>query len=177
MIHRLHNSKSRLHMIFPSISPLCDCCKSAEGSLTHLFWTCPQLYNSWCEILNWFSGIYGCVFKPDPEIALFGFSSSLQNHSLSLQRTIMYGMIIAKRVILNLWKSDTSPQFKTWLTDLTSVLHIEKIRYGMMGSLDKFSNIWQPFLDYLTQFNRIPGQWAVYTAYLLGKSLLWDILC
>ena len=37
VMHRLHYSKSKLHRIFPTVSPTCDRCKSAEGSLTHLF--------------------------------------------------------------------------------------------------------------------------------------------
>ncbi len=51
--------------------------------------------------------MYGCVFEPDPETALFGFSLSLLHHSVSMQRTVKYGMIIARKVILKLWKSDT----------------------------------------------------------------------
>lgn len=157
-MHRLHHSKTKLHRIYPTTSPLCDWCKSAEGSLAHLFWTCPKLYNFWCEVFKWFSEIYDCVFKPDPEITLFGYSISLLNPSLSVQNTIMYGMIIAKKLILRLWKSETVPHFKTWLTELTSVLHMEKIRYGMMDNLNKFYNTWQPFLDHLAQLNRDPSQ-------------------
>ncbi len=55
--------------------------------------------------------MHGCVFTPDPEIALFGYSISLLDHNVSVQSTIIYGMIIAKSVILKLWKSDTVPQF------------------------------------------------------------------
>lgn len=153
VIHRLHYSKSKLHRFFPTISSLCDRCKAAEGSLSHLFWTCPRLYTFWCEIFNWFSGMYGCVFEPDPEMALFGYSSFLSDQSPSVQCTIIYGMVIAKKMILNLWKSDTVPLFKTWLTELTSVLHMEKIRYSLMGNLAKYFSIWQPFIDYLAQFD------------------------
>jgi len=61
VMHRLHFSNDKLHQIFP-VSPTCDRCKSAEGSLTHLFWTCPKLYEFW-----WFSDMYGFVVNPDPE--------------------------------------------------------------------------------------------------------------
>ncbi len=97
--------------------------------------------------------MYGCVFEPDPETALFGFSLSLLNRSVSMQRTVKYGMIIARKVILKLWKSDTVRQFKTWLTELTDTLHVEKVCYGMMDSLNKFSDIWQLFLYHLAQYN------------------------
>lgn len=112
VMHRLHYSKSKLHRIFRTISPTCDGCKSAKASLTHLFWTCPKLYSFWCDILKWFSDMYGCVFKPEPEIVLFGYSVSLMDQNVSVQITIMYGMIIAKSIILRLWKSYTVPQLR-----------------------------------------------------------------
>lgn len=57
VLHRLHHSKIKLHRIFPTISPLCDHCKSAEGSLAHHFWTCPKLYifcwHVWLCVWTW----------------------------------------------------------------------------------------------------------------------------
>ena len=71
--------------------------------------------------------MYSCVFEPDSMIALFGVSPSLLKHRVSVQSTIMYGMVIAKKMILKLWKSYTVPQFKTWLSELIGVLHMEKV--------------------------------------------------
>ncbi len=107
---------------------------------------------------KWFSDMYGWVFTPDSEIALFGYSISLLDHNVSVQSTIIYGMIIAKSVILRLWKSDTVPQFKTWLTYLTGILQMERVRYGVIGNLHKFYSIWQPSLDNLDQCNAVSDQ-------------------
>ena len=139
VMHRPHYSKTKLHRS--------DRCKYAEGSLTHLFWTCPKLYNFWSNIFKWFSDMYSCVFEPDPMIALFGVSASLLKHR------VLYGMVIAKKIILKIWKSDTVPQFKIWLSELIGILHIEKVQYGMMDNLNKFSDIWQPFLAHLDKHN------------------------
>lgn len=151
VLHRLHYSKTKLHKIFPSTSPLCDRCKCAEGSLTHLFWTCTKLYNFWHEIFQWFGSMYNCQLLPEPTAALFGISPSLLRLSSSKRHTVVYGMIIAKKVILTLWKTDTIPQFKMWLTEITNILHMEKVRYTVSDRLDKFTEIWQPFIDYLAQ--------------------------
>src|SRR4029434_305144 len=43
VVHRLHFSKTRLHDIYPNISPLCDKCKQQTGTLTHQFWSCSKL--------------------------------------------------------------------------------------------------------------------------------------
>lgn len=82
--------------------------------------------------------MYSCVFEPDPMIALFGVSPSLLKHRVLVQSTIMYGMVIAKKMILKLWKSDTVPQFKIWLSEVISILHMEKVRYDMMDNFNTF---------------------------------------
>lgn len=47
-------------------------CKSAEASLTHVFWTCPTKMNLLtCKV----------VFKSDKETTLFGHSVSLLDHN------------------------------------------------------------------------------------------------
>lgn len=58
-------------------------------------------------------------------------------------------MIIAKKNILTLWKTDTVPQFNMWLSEIANVLHTEKIRYTVEDKLDRFAEIWQPFLEHL----------------------------
>ena len=151
VMHRLYYSKSKLHRIYPATSPLCDRCKSAEGSLAHLFWTCPNRYNFWNEKFKWFSDMYGSEFRPDPNIALFGYSLSLRKQGHSVQSTFMYGVIIAKRCILRLWKSETVPTFQEWLSELTGVL--ERVRYGLLNKLRVFYKVWQPFLDHLAQLD------------------------
>lgn len=42
--------------------------------------------------------MYGFEFKPDPEIALFGYSAFMSDHNVSVQSTIIYGMIITKSI-------------------------------------------------------------------------------
>lgn len=43
VLHRVHLSKSKLAKIYPQINPTCDRCKSAEATLIHMFWLCPNL--------------------------------------------------------------------------------------------------------------------------------------
>lgn len=55
VMHRLHYSTTKLHSIYPTVSPLSDRCKSADGSLSHLskiVWLLEQcipmiLWNVW----------------------------------------------------------------------------------------------------------------------------------
>lgn len=54
-LHRLYLSKVKLHSIFPEVSPFCNRCKVAEGSLTHTLWLCPKLQEYLENIFDCFS--------------------------------------------------------------------------------------------------------------------------
>lgn len=62
---------------------------------------------------------------------------------------VAYGMVIAKRCILKMWKSDSPPKFEAWLRELVGILHIEKLRYEISGNLQKFHGVWRPILEHL----------------------------
>lgn len=38
---------------------------------------------------------------------------------------VAYGMMLAKRCIIKLWKSDASPQFESWLREFIGVLQMK----------------------------------------------------
>lgn len=50
------------------------------------------------------------------------------------------------------------PQIKTWLSEFTGILHMEKGWYGMMDNLNTFLDIWQPFLVHLAKYDTDPHQ-------------------
>lgn len=144
VVHRLHYSKVKLHTIFSDSSPLW--LKGAHGTLTHLFWSCPNLHNFWSTIFQWYSAVFNVNLSPDPETALFGYSNALECLGTDARTALVNGMMIAKRYILKLWKSDFVPRFKTWLGELTGMLHVEKLRYDLSGNPQKFLKIWSPVL-------------------------------
>ncbi len=139
VLHRLHYSKTKLSKFYPSVSPMCDKCKVAEGTLAHLFWVCVQIQSFWIEIFQFFAKVYNCVLLPDPMIAILGWSDLLESLSLKVRLPIQYGMIVAKKGILLLWKKNVRPLFSDWLT-----LHLERIRYTISGNSEKFDKMWEP---------------------------------
>ncbi len=149
IVHRLHYSKTRLTKIFPNLSPLCNRCNAAEGTLAHLFWTLAKLHNFWSLIFQWFSSAFNITVTPDPETALLGHSNILKNLDCNIRIALIHGMMIAKRCILKLWKSDLAPKFETWLRELLSILHVERLRYELSGNPLKFSRMWSPVLEHM----------------------------
>ena len=149
VIHRLHYSKPKLHRIYPAVSPLCDRCGGAEGSLSHLFWSCPRLHKFWCEIFQFLSAAYEVDITPDPVLALFGCSESALELSTAIQQALMLGMVAAKKMILLDWKSPTPPCFRKWLNEVTGIIQMEWLRFHKSNSQKRFLDIWGPLLDRL----------------------------
>lgn len=78
-------------------------------------------------------------------------------------------MIIAKKIVLPLWRSGTVPQFKMWLRELTALLHRERIRYTLEGKLSKFFDVWQPFLDHVLKQSSL---WSITNNSVYHPSVL-----
>lgn len=151
VIHRLHYSCTKLHSFYPSVSPICPKCKAEEGTLGHLFWFCPKLYEFWSDIFICLSTIHGCDITPDPYTAILGGARCLTTLTHLQQKTVQYSMVIAKRNILTLWKSENVPSFKTWLLEITHLLHLERVRHSVCLSSATFDKMWQPFMLYLSR--------------------------
>ncbi len=70
VLHRLHYSRVKLNTFYSTISPLCNKCESAEGSLGHLFWACPKLCEFWSEVFKFLSDAYACELPLDLHLHL-----------------------------------------------------------------------------------------------------------
>lgn len=99
VVHRLHYSKTKLNRIFESVSPMCDRCNRAEGSLSHLFWYCPVLDSFWSDIFNWFSKQYKIIIQPDCNLAIFGSSERTSTLPSHCKQALKTGMVAAKKLI------------------------------------------------------------------------------
>lgn len=97
VMHRLHYSKTKLNRIFPSVSPECDKCLSAEGSLAHLLWFCPTLHNYWTTIFEWLSKAYSRDIQPNHDLAVFGCSTRTFELSYDIQTALHLAMAVAKK--------------------------------------------------------------------------------
>lgn len=67
-----------------------------------------------------------------PLLALFGKAELLTPSIRKFEgQAILLCTLLAKRLILQNWKSDSVPQFQLWLRDMGNVLHMERIRYNL----------------------------------------------
>lgn len=147
VVHRLHFSKARLHDIYPNISPLCDKCKQQTGTLTHQFWSCSKLTSFWSLIFDYISKAFHKTITPDPLLAIFGSVVYDPNITSYEGQAISLCTLLARRLILQQWKSDAGPLFQQWLRELGNILHMERLRYTITNKDRHFRKTWQPLLD------------------------------
>ncbi len=57
VLHRLHYSKAKLAIIYPTVDNRCDRCSHAPANLSHLFFLCPNLQPFWGIFLKTLSDI------------------------------------------------------------------------------------------------------------------------
>uniref|UniRef100_A0AAR2LAI9 Reverse transcriptase domain-containing protein n=2 Tax=Pygocentrus nattereri TaxID=42514 RepID=A0AAR2LAI9_PYGNA len=148
VLHRLHYSRTKLHKIFESISPLCERCKIEEGSLTHMFITCPVLQTFWSRIFDWLSKILEIKLDFDPIIVICGCSALSSTFPYKIQQVVMAAMIVAKKLLLLNWKSPSAPSFKHWLAEMLNFASMEHLCSRRPSAQKYINHIWNPIISY-----------------------------
>ena len=133
---------------FPHVDPSCPHCKAQPADLIHMFWSCSNLKSFWTSIFNAYSQMLQVNLPPDPLCDLFGYSQKIHHCPKKAHILIAFTSLIARRLILLLWKSQTPPTFNRWIKDIMHFLKLEKINFTLKGSLQDFRTVWTPFLKY-----------------------------
>ena len=145
---RVHWTRAKLATIFPDVDPSCPRCKNQPADHIHMFWSCPFLRTFWADIFHAYSTMFGVVIPPNPLCAIFGFTDETRSLKGRAHVVIAFTSLLARRLILLLWKEQTPPTFSRWIRDTMSLLKLEKIRYTLKGSIQSFERTWTPFLSY-----------------------------
>ncbi len=83
---------------------------------------------------------------PDPFCVVLGVTGVLPTANAYETQAISLCMVVAKKIILRMWKSDCTPTHEMWITELVNVLHLEKLRFSCNNKIQVFDKIWCPIL-------------------------------
>ena len=156
VLHRIHYSRVRLSKMYSNVSETCDRCQVAKADLAHMFWSCDKLYYFWTTIFQTLSEAFSRDIQPSAEMAIFGVPGegiSLQN---KIKNVLAFSTLLARRRILLEWKSSHPPKASSWMKDLILFLKLEKIKYCIRGSTQKFHDTWAPLLSYFEKLEVLP---------------------
>ena len=150
VLHRVHLSKARLAKMYSNDDTFCDRCHNTPANLTPMFCSCPPLANYWLSIFHFLLESLNVDLQPNPLTAIFGISDSKSHRTI-----IAFTSLLARRRILLHWKSKHPPKASMWLSDLMQFIQLEKIKYSLRGSRNKFLTIWGPILTYIDNIKSI----------------------
>ena len=103
------------------------------------------------KIFETLSDILDTHIDPDPILIILGMSESISALTRAQRQLLSYGLITAKKLILTHWKKEEAPAFKHWLNEMTSTLHLERIRYSLKNREAQFDKVWLPLVRYLSR--------------------------
>ena len=146
VVHRLHFSPSRLHKIYDNSSPMCLKCVTEEGTLAHQFLYCCKLQTFWNQVFDFISKAYNREFSPSPLTALFGVVERGWSHNKFERQAIKLVTLIARKLILQAWKSVCPPTVTMWIKELGNVIHLERVRFVLSDREPQFYKIWSPII-------------------------------
>lgn len=159
VLHRVHFSKARLAEIYPNVDNRCDRCNNTPADLSHMFCLCPKLQNFWTSVFVTLSKILGINLKFCSRIALFGVPEDCATLRTTRQADIVaFASLLARRRILLEWKSPNPPSSALWLKDMMFFLKLEKIKFTLRGSVEKFYKKWQCLIDYFNSLQTLPSE-------------------
>ena len=104
------------------------------------------------------SKILSVIIKISPHLAIFRLPED-HNWFTSTELDILaFTSLLARHRLLH-WKSTKAPSSAQWLNNTMSFLKLEKIRYSVKGSSNKFYNKWLPFLTFFHSLQALPPDW------------------
>lgn len=90
-----------------------------------------------------------CVVETQPQMELlFGVADEDAHLNATKHNALAFASLLARHAVLLRWKKTAPPTHAQWLENIMSCLKLEKIRYTICGSDERFYKIWRLFLTY-----------------------------
>lgn len=142
----------------PNVSSSCDWCSHAPADLSHMFYICSKLqtfwgidFKTWSDILE--KDLHLCLY-----IAIFGVTDPKPARGGSRHHCFLSppGTLVDIIVVEVIW-----PSISIRLAGGRDVFFLEKIKFTISGSAEKFFVRWQPVITYFKN-------WSTITIFLLS---------
>lgn len=142
-----YKTPARLHKISPAIPSNCWRCSDGEGSLLHIWWSCPSIQPFWKEINRITSNITTYQIEFTPAQMLLHHSIPKRHYQRSL---VLHLLNAAKMCIPTLWKSSKPPTTTAWLKRIAKIAEMEELIHQSKDTPTNFRKIWSCWQHYQT---------------------------
>ena len=146
ILTRWYKTPVVLKRIFPETSDRCWRCGEEEGTMLHVFWTCPKLKDFWKMVRDTIKDVLDIELGVNPAtyllldlpMAMTKFKKSLLRHFLTA----------ARACVPILWKSTSSPTRQQWIGRISEIQQMEKLTAGIREQEDSYRSVWSPYISY-----------------------------
>ena len=134
---------------------MCERCLLYTADHAHMFFSCPKRVGFWSGFFDTMSKALKVTLKPCSLTAIFGLPDESTNLTGRDCGVLAFASLIARRRILLLWKDPKPPSASAWFEDLLSFISLEKVKYTLRGSTDRFFDCWKPMLSYIDSLSSL----------------------
>lgn len=149
VLHRMHFSKAKLAKTFPGSSEACNRCAFVPADLLEANRVLEELFHD--HVIS-----SRCSYHSLSAHCHFGVPSNYSEFSKPTLNVLAFASLTVSRRILLHWKLPKPPAEQSWQTDLMSFLQLEKIKFSLRGSTEKFYTTWQPLISYFCNVATTP---------------------
>ncbi|CAH2276976.1 Hypothetical predicted protein, partial [Pelobates cultripes] len=106
-LYRWYMVPCRLHKLFPTPSNTCWRCNGAEGTVLHVWWTCPRIQTFWAGVHKIAQAASGCSIPFAPRQMLI--TDLPKGLPRAKQKLLLHIILTAQRLIAQHWKQTATP--------------------------------------------------------------------
>lgn len=148
-IHRTHITEGKMFKMGLADTDTCSqCTLDSTDDYFHATWTCQPVHSLWISVTEKLSTILGCRIPLSPSLCLLGDITQVTLPT-KYRNPLLISLTIAKKVIVQNWKSKKSCHITHWINLLTEYISIEKITAYKKNNISVFNETWNTFLPLL----------------------------
>ena len=124
-----------------------QCTLGVTDTYIHALWECSPVQAFWHSVTQKLTEILNCRIPSCSSLCLLGHIS-LENFSPMYKNSLLTSLAIAKRIILQNWKSKQAIHINHWTNSLKDHISTLLIAASYNNDMQTLLENWKPFLNY-----------------------------
>ncbi|KAJ0000658.1 hypothetical protein NQD34_012500 [Periophthalmus magnuspinnatus] len=136
-----------------------QCTMGVTDTYLHALWECSPVQGFWNTVTHKLTDILSCRIPPSPSLCLLGIITTFTIPP-KYKNSLLTSLTIAKKIILQNWKSKQSMNIKHWSNSLIHHISTSQMTAYFEDDIPSFMETWTPFINH---FNIVFNQSSIST--------------
>lgn len=146
IITRWYRTPSLLHKFSPRTSDRCWRCKIEEGSMIHIWWTCPLIQNFWKMVHETITSVTSENLSFNPAQYLLHYNSIPKRQYL--KSLTMFMINAARHCIPCHWQSNSIPSKIEWFRRINKIESIKELISISQEKILNYASTWHKWIEF-----------------------------